>query len=428
MRAWINLVGWILLAALLAMVGVWLGQEPGQVEIRWLGYQIRTTMAFLLLGVVLLGVLVWVLDGLLRRFPRQWRQRSAQARRATLRRAWTCLGEGRLLAARKLFLKASALPEQRALALHGAALAAVAAEEPGVADELWGSLTRSPVAAAARAEFARRQLQAGHPQAAEAALQDLDVPAERLVWLEALGASGRAAEALAAWPAVTALKLPCRERLERLRLALLQQATASSARAADLAQIWDSLDRAHQRQPAFVVPVLVAALRLDCADAYSSAAQEAYDTEPNALLAAWWGLLPHTDLRAALKRVERWRERHPECPGLHLALVRLCRRLALWGKGLELLQQGVAAAPGGSAELWEELGLWAREQGDFRLATAALLNALRLRAGLPPVAVELPSRPAAAAGANAPATDSDPHAGAGGEARGMYGFPLLPGS
>jgi HemY protein len=418
------LVGWLLLAALLALVGVWLGREPGQVQVRWLGQQIDTSMAFVILALGVLVVLLWLLDGVLRRFPRSWRRRRTENLRNTYRRGWTCLAEGRAMLAKRLLLKASTLPEQRPLALFGAALAAQNCGEAALADELLGSLAKSPVAAAARAAYARQQLQAGHAQAAEVALTDLAVPAERLTWIDALNAQGRAAEVLARWPEVLALKLPDRDRLQQRQQQLLEAALLAANSREDLVAIWETLDRSSRELAQSVRLFATAAVRLDAGELALDPVHNVLAAQPDTALHALYGRLPHPDLRAALKRVEGWRANQAPSAALDLALAQLCRQLALWGKAHEVL--GEALTRESTPALWEELGRWAAAQADYKLAAQALQNALNSARREAVEALELTVRGTIAASVNNPALNIASPAPAN-EERGVYGFPLPPG-
>lgn len=426
MRAWLNLVGWLLLAALLALAGVWLGKEPGQVQVRWLGYQIDTSMAFVLVALAALLLVLWLLDGVLRRFPRAWRRRRAEHLRGTLRRGLICLAEARWVAAKRLLLKASTLPEQRPLALYGAALAAQNGVDNAMADELLGTLSKSPWSSPARAAYARQQLRLGHPQAAEVSLSDLQVPAERLAWIEALFAQGRAAEVLQRWPEILALKLPDKPALQQLQQRLLHAAMNAADSSQQIDAIWETLDRAARETPSNVQHYAEAALRLHSGEQVVEPLQRAFKLHPEQPLAelfALYGLLPHADLRAALKKVEAWRDQYPATAELELALARLCRRLELWGKAHDVLVS--ALGQWNTTALWEELGLLAAAQGDHRLAAQALGNALARGRGQHTQSIDLQLRGHPDPLATTPSSST---AGApANEERGVYGFPLPPG-
>lgn len=418
MRAWLNLVGWLLLAALLALLGVWLGREPGQVQVQWLGHRVDTSMAFLIIATAAVVLLLWLLDGLFRRFPRNWRRGRADALRGSFRRGMIALAEGRAVLARKLLLKASTLPEQRPLALYGAALAAQQCADPALADELLGSLGKSPLSSPARTAYARAQLNGGHAQAAEVALADLDVPAERMVWIDALRAQGRSSEVLARWSEVLALKSPDKHAISRLQQSLFESALQGVRSREELEALWNHLDRETREQPRCLTAFASTALRVNAAELALDPVQHALQREAIPSLFALYGQLPHPDLRAALQRVEGWRENHTG-PELDLALAQLCRRLALWGKAHEVLT--AALLKHATPALWEELGEWAFAQSEFKLAAQALRNMASSGRGEPTIAVDLPAR------SGAPAAGATSDLAAAKEERGVYGFPLPPG-
>lgn len=425
MSLWLRLVTGLLLGAAIAMLGVWLSRDPGEVQIRWLGYGVRTSVAFLLLALPLLYLLLWLLDGVIRRFPARIRQLRDQRRRKDLREGLRALAEGRPAPARRLLQAASHLSEQRPAAQWAAAQAAEAANDPALADELLAALARHPdwreAAGAARARLLRRRgLLVDALDTAEAVHCPLAL-LERCKSQLAQGEAAAALPELGTLVSAAPIAKPALARLEQ-RLALAALAAAPDREA--LAARWHALNRTQQEDPAVVAALAARALVLGCGELALDPARRCLKRAPDDLLAARYGQLPHADLRAALKQVESWLAKAADSAGLKLGLATLCRRAHLWGKAREMLEPLLQRAPEPLQSLvWEELGHLADALGDARLARQGYANALRvLRAEpvepLDPLALKL-AKPAAAL----PSAQVE----TGPEARGAFGFPLPPG-
>lgn len=421
MILWLRLVAGILLAAAIAMLGVWLSRDPGEVQVRWLGYGVRTSVAFVLLALPLLGVLLWLLDGLLRRFPARIRQLRANRRRKDFREGLRALAEGRPAQARRLLLLASTLPEQRAGAQWAAAQAAEAANDPALADELLSTLARQPdwqdAAAAAYARLLRRR---GDLDGALDSAATVHCPLALLERCKAQLAQGDAAAALPELGALVSAAPVAKPALARLEQRLALAALSAAPEREALGARWHALNRTQQEDPRVVQALAARGLVLGAGELALEPIRRCLSRANDDQLAPLYGLLPHPDLRAALKQVEAWLQKQPG-PGLALALASLCRRALLWGKARETLEPLLAGPVAAAA--WEELGQLADAQGDVRSARSGYANALRVARGEAPLPFDPLTLKLAKAGTLPNSGDADTTA----DARSAYGFPLSPG-
>ncbi|WP_142850529.1 heme biosynthesis protein HemY [Telmatospirillum sp. J64-1] len=79
----IRLILYVLVVAVLVVVSVWMAERPGQVSVRWLGWQIETTVPVLLLALALLLGVVWLVLkflGILLHLPRDLRRARRESR------------------------------------------------------------------------------------------------------------------------------------------------------------------------------------------------------------------------------------------------------------------------------------------------------------------------------------------------------------
>ncbi len=92
-----------------------------------------------------------------------------------------------------------------------------------------------------------------------------------------------------------------------------------------------------------------------------------------------YGLIEHDNLRVAIKRAEKWLEKHETSPQLLLALARLNRKFQLWGKSKVYYNSSLNFSPSAAvylelAELLEELGENENAQMCYQLGLKYSIN------------------------------------------------------
>lgn len=124
-----NLLWWLLLAALGALMWEWLTPDLGEVLIRWKGTTITTTVAFALIAWALLWFFLWGLWSVLRLPFRAWKRLAQRQARSRLVNGLMALHEGHYHRAENLLIKAAEDLNIRTVALLTARKAAVARED-----------------------------------------------------------------------------------------------------------------------------------------------------------------------------------------------------------------------------------------------------------------------------------------------------------
>lgn len=396
-----NLLFWLLLALVGALLAQVLVQDPGFVLVRYLGTTVESTLVggLLMLGTALFALwLLWKLVGLPFRLWRQRRERNARAR---LGDGFEALHQGRYAQAEKLLSKSAQNPRFEAAARVAAAQAALARGDADAATVHLDALPaqHAPLRALVLADAALAQ---GRPAEAAAALDDVAdqalPPRALALRADALAAHGRSAEAygmlgaLRQQQALSISQLAERERLWASRM--LSEADDGNA----LAGHWDVLSAALRTVPAVARAYAdrAAALRWD--EAAAGNLETAIDTQWDDALAAHYGALPveRLDTAAVAQRrahAERWLQAHPDSTGALLGLARLARAQGEWALAERTLLRAVAIADdsgsgSGSAglweaDIWEELGNGFAQADEDAQARHSYRNALRALRGEP---------------------------------------------
>lgn len=396
MRAFLAVLIFLALAALGALLGQWLIEDPGSVRILVRGWRIEMTAvtAAILLLSFLVGLKV-VLAAL--RMPRIVAQRLVVRRAA--QGALALLEERYPEAARRL----ARLPASSRLALPAYIAAARAARAWGRherAEALLERASRLPGGEApVQSERAAALLRAGRPSEAVRLLQaqPSPSPAARRILALALAASGEPRAALAQLPALKGALPP--ERLAALRRRLAESLLAQANDRKALSASWEALPTAAQRDPAVFSAYVGRLAALGAEEEAARLIERRQEREPDVLLAELHAEMSALPLERRLRMAEAWLALRPEQPRLLLILGRLCRRASLWGKGEDYLRRAIAAGAG--ADAWVELAELHLNQDDrdgaitcFRNAIAVLrsqgnLSAVaRLRRPLSPTPVQ----------------------------------------
>lgn len=386
-----NLLFWIVLALVGALVAQLLVQDPGYVLLRYRGIDYSTTLAAALL--IGLGALiaVWLVWKMLTLPFIALRRRRDKAARAKLTDGFDALNQGHWSRAEKSLLQAAEDDEVAAIARVGAARAAASRGDLAAASQHLGVLTTGhPVSRALlAAEFA---LDAGHPTDA---LVALDAPgaqplpprglALRAQALATIGRSGDAYSLLGAMRQQHALPA---KRLDQLEAQWAEAGLREAADANVLADRWETLPKPLKSEPAAVAAYAERAAALRWEEASAKSIEQALDTRWDESLATLYGRLPIGRLESRRGHAERWLQAHPASPGLLLTLARLSRAEGQWPQAESYLHR--ALAQGAGSEAWEELGHGFAQSGDDTRAGLSYANALRATRDEP--SIELPGR------------------------------------
>jgi len=391
-----NLLFWIVLALVGALLAQLLLADPGYVLVRFRGSDYTTTVASGLL--ILLAVLAaaWLLWTLLALPFRSWRRHRDRRARTRLGEGLDALHHGHYERAHKLLVQAAEDDTTPGGAIQASARLAAARAAAARGD-----------AAAARVQIDRlgeRNATAHALAVAELALSEhrptdalvaLDAPAAQplpprglALRAQAHAAAGQSAQAYGLLGALRQQQALPPAQLDELQERWAAAALYEAADANALADRWDGLAREARNDPAVVVAYArrAAALRWD--EAAIRAIEQALDARWSETLADEYGRLPLARLDARQAQAERWLGAHPASPALLLTLARLARAQGHWPQAEDYLHR--ALAQGAGADAWEELGHGLSMAGDESRARLAYANALRAQRGEP--VVDIPGR------------------------------------
>ena len=388
-----NVLFWIVLALVGALLAQVLMSDPGYVLVRYRGTDYTTTVAsaVLILVAALAGAwLLWTLLTLPFRSWRGYRDRRARAR----------LGEGLQALHHGHYERAGKLLDQAATESEGdvGAAARLAASQAAFARGD-AAAVRAQLDAIGEGHVAARAIAIAELALAEHrptdALVALDAPAAQplpprglLLRARALASSGQSAQAYGLLGA-----LRQQQALPAAELAELQDrwGEASLREAADanvLAERWELLSKDARLDPAVVTAYAERAAALRWDEAATRSIEDALAARWDEGLAALYGALPVARLDSRRANAERWLQAHPASPALLLTLARLARAQDQWPLAEDYLHR--ALAQGAGADAWEELGHGFSVVGDESRARLSYANALRATRGEP--VVELPGR------------------------------------
>ncbi len=393
-----NVLAWLLLAVLGAVLVQFLLQDPGYLLVRYRGTDYSTTLA-VGIGLLLAGLFALALLWTLLRLPfRLWNRRRRRRAQAQLTDGLAAFERGDYLRAGQLLRQAMDDPAVEAVARTQAARAAFARGDDAAGEALLEGFEHrhAGIRAAVQAE---RALARHQP---EAALHALDAaPAQPLpprgLWLraQALVASGRSAEAYGllgalrqqqALPAAEVEAVPARWAAQALR-----EADDGNAVAAQ----WDALPPALRSHPDVATAYAGRAAALGWHEAATASIEQALDADWDEALAALYGQLDVDRLEHRRARLERWLQARPASPALLLASARIDQRQGRWLAAEDALDRALAAGAGAPA--WEALGDGAAQLGDHVRAQRCYANALRGQRGdaaVEPTDAAPPARPA----------------------------------
>ena len=377
-----NLLFWIVLALVGALLAQLLLQDPGYVLVRYRGTDYTTTVASGLLMLLAVAVGLWLSWKLLSLPFRAWRQRRDRQSRARLGEGLDALHQGHYARAEKLLAQAATNPDVEAPARLAAARAASLRGDPAAAQAQLDALGERHSAARALAA-ADRALADGR---ATDALVALDAPAAQplpprglLLRAQALAASRNSAQAYGLLGALRQQQALPAERLSDLEARWAEAALLEAADANVLADHWERLPKPLKSEPAVVAAYAERAAALRWDEAAAKCLEQALDTRWDESLADLYGRLAIGRLDARRGHLERWLQSHPASPSLLLALARINREQGQWPQAEEYLHR--ALAQGAGSDAWEEMGHGFSAGGDDTRARQSYANALRATRG-----------------------------------------------
>lgn len=386
-----NLLFWIVLALLGALVAQLLVQDPGEVIVRYAGREYISNLPkalLMLIGGLIALWLVWKVLSL--PFVAMRRHRNRQAR-VRLLDGLDALHQGHWSRAEKSLALAARSDDAAAVAHAAAARAAAARGDAAESQRHLDTLTaRHPgVRALTAADLALAQDRAAD------ALAALDSPAAQplpprgvLLRAQALAALGRSGEAYGLLGALRQQNALPADALTRLEAQWAEAALREAADANVLADRWEALPKPLKSDPSAVGAYAERAAALRWEEAASKSLEQALDTRWDESLAALYGRLPIGRLDARRSNAERWLPAHPGSPALLVTLARLARAQGQWPQAEAYLHR--ALAQGAHSEAWEELGHGFAQAGDEPRARLSYANALRAARG--EATAELPGR------------------------------------
>ena len=341
-----NLLFWIVLALVGALVAQLLVQDPGHVVVTYGGIDYVTNLPkalLILVGGLLALWLVWKVISL--PFVAMRRHRKKQAR-ARLIDGLDALHQGHWTRAEKSLGQAARSRDVAAIAEVAAARSASARGDAAAASRHLDAL--------AVADLALAEGRAGDALAALDAANVQPLPPRGLALrAQALAALGRAGEAYGLLGALRQHSVWPAERLAQLEAAWAEAALREAADANVLADHWETLPKPLKSEPATVAAYAERAAALRWEEAAAKSLEQALDTRWDESLAALYGRLPIGRLDARRGNAERWLQAHSGSPGLLVSLARLCRAQGQWpqaeGYLHRALAQGATAKPGKSS-------------------------------------------------------------------------------
>ena len=377
-----NVLVWLLLAVLGAVLVQFLLQDPGYLLIRYRGTDYSTTLA-VGIGLLLAGLFALALLWTALRLPfRLWNRRRRRRARAQLVDGLAAFERGDYLRAGQLLQQAAAEPAAEAVARAQAARAAFARGDDAAGEALLAGFEHrhAGIRAVVRAEHALAR------QQPEAALHALDAaPAQPLpprgLWLraQALAASGRSAEAYGLLGALRQQQALSAGERDTVPARWAAQALREAGNDSTVADLWDALPPALRTHPEVATAYAGRAAALGWHEAAMDSIERALEAGWDEALAALYGQLDIDRLEPRRAQLEHWLQARPASPALLLASARIDQRQGRWLAAEDALHRALAAGAGAPA--WEALGDGAARLDDHVRAQRCYANALRSQRG-----------------------------------------------
>ncbi|MFK3797402.1 heme biosynthesis protein HemY [Pseudomonas sp. NPDC088444] len=372
-----------ILIVVAACVGLAISRHAGYVLIAYDTFRYESSLWAALALLVVIGLVVWLLRGLIRLLTTSggvvnpWSRRNRSRRvQVAIEQGQLDLAEGRWASAQKHLHRAAEAERQPLLYYLGAARAA---NEQGRYEDsdnlLERALERQPQAELAIAlNHAQLQLDRGDSDGALTTLQAMHdrhphnpqilrqlqrLYRQRGEWsdLIRLMPELRKDKVL---PAQELAELEKRAWGENLSLAAYRDSESESGAAGlpALEKAWQQLTSAQRQEPALIL-AYAEQLRRHGADVQAEEVlRNAQKREYSSHLARLYGLVRGSDPAKQLQTAENWLKQHSDDPGLLLTLGRLSLQSSLWGKARDYLEASLNLQrnPEACAELARLLG------------------------------------------------------------------------
>lgn len=392
----LRLLSYVLRAALLIALVVWLADNPGAVSLDWLGWRIETSFAVLAGGVLLLlflAVLLMRVGGRILRGPRNLRRNREMRRLREGHRALTLgltsVAAGEADAARRQAARAARLLGEKPLAQIITAQAAQIGGDDAAARRAYTALLGDPETEfLGRRGLAAIEMKAGdsdaalahaeraltlHPGAPALIAAVADLHGRRGEWAEFSRRLEQAAKA-------KALSGP--ELAHKRALAALGEAAEAEAQGR-LDAALALAERAAKASPRFV-PAIAAKARLEIARGHAGKASQtierAWRSTPRRELATYFAA--DAEPLARLNRMQRLVDLAPEDAESHLAIGDAALTAQLWGEARRHYTRAAELSPAAQARAYRSLAeIEKEEHQDFAKAEGWHVKALAAPAG-----------------------------------------------
>ncbi|MEZ5467123.1 MAG: heme biosynthesis HemY N-terminal domain-containing protein [Lysobacterales bacterium] len=348
---WILRLGiFLALALVAAVVGFYLRRDAGMVYLRFHGWEVETTVVFLGVAVLLLGLLALALYTMVVRWPRRfgWRRRARAT--ARLDQGLVLAFEGKLHDAQRSLLAASTEPLQRLSALLSAAEVAHRRGETGLVDDILRNASelergRQIAPLLADAWRAERGDESAFEAVVSRAAQSDAPPLVLRTLVEGLLARGRAEEALAPLQRLAEARQIGDREFALLERRVLAQALERAPDREALDALWQRFGKQERRDRTVLAALIQAESRLGSRDLAAVAIEAALTKEWSEELAELYAQAPVEQASPRIKRAEKMLAKYPQSPGLLLALARWCRIEQIFGKAQEYLRLSLSLKP-----------------------------------------------------------------------------------
>ncbi|MCP5473542.1 MAG: hypothetical protein H7A19_01730 [Rhodanobacteraceae bacterium] len=348
---WILRLGIFLALALVAAVaGFYLRRDAGMVYLRFHGWEVETTVVFLGVAVLLLGLLALALYTMVVRWPRRfgWRRRARAT--ARLDQGLVLAFEGKLHDAQRSLLAASTEPLQRLSALLSAAEVAHRRGETGLVDDILRNASelergRQIAPLLADAWRAERGDESAFEAVVSRAAQSDAPPLVLRTLVEGLLARGRAEEALAPLQRLAEARQIGDREFALLERRVLAQALERAPDREALDALWQRFGKQERRDRTVLAALIQAESRLGSRDLAAVAIEAALTKEWSEELAELYAQAPVEQASPRIKRAEKMLAKYAQSPGLLLALARWCRIEQIFGKAQEYLRLSLSLKP-----------------------------------------------------------------------------------
>jgi len=379
----------IALALFAAAIAPVFKNDPGLVQIHFLGWTIETSVLILILGVLAVWLLAWVI-------LRLWKMPAETARRIREQRALMQLEKG-LLALTEGDWRTAERALEKSASSHGRTTArylaaAEAADGQDAGDRAEWYLEQADTRNRKQkflVELTRARILVSNGQFEEARPILEGLHKRRRKHPQVLELLARCYDDAGDWESLQKI-LPIMLKagvVEEKRAEEMKQHAAISSllkckEAASLSAAWQNLTKPLKRSAEVLQAYAEQAIDVEAPQLTEDVLRRALNREWNSLLLIPYGEPGPDDTSKRLKQCEKWLQSQPDDPWLHLALGRLCAREELWGKARHHMIRSLEIEP--TVAGYDSLGQLLERKGELEISMACFRNALRMNQGREP--------------------------------------------